>query len=378
MKGQLSKQISIAKHIIDGSISIDSVKEFQGMLQIFPNDPALHRAYADLLVRKHLYEAAAQAYHQAAGIFAAAGLLLQAVACQVLKWQIKPPGDAETQKFWNRLHRSKYHEIPTNAFLAGLSYTELATVMNAMELIRLPKGYTVNKIGDEENALYFIVAGNIKATTYEPLKKTDFENRKSTVYLSENDFFGHIYPLNESKLSQSYTESVSQTELARISRDKLRQICRRHTPIELGIIDLFKARSNKEDTEALRAVRKADRHKLPVKMNLKIWPGTAGYYGLILDGLSRDISVDGMCIVLDAKYANVPTIYKNIKNAKIEISMPSGAMTLNVLGSIVWSNEVYQDEQRSVALGIRFEEMSPQMSGLLVVFANVLNRTRYS
>ena len=111
-------------------------------------------------------------------------------------------------------------------------------------------------------------------------------------------------------------------------------------------------------------------------MNLKIWPGTAGYYGLLLDGLSRDISVDGMCIVLDAKYANVPTIYKNIKNAKIEISMPSEAMTLNVLGSIVWSNEVYQDEQRTMALGIRFEEMSPQMSGLLVVFANVLNQTR--
>ena len=113
-------------------------------------------------------------------------------------------------------------------------------------------------------------------------------------------------------------------------------------------------------------------------MNLKIWPGTAGYYGLLLDGLSRDISVDGMCIVLDAKYANVPAIYKNIKNAKIEISMPSEAMTLNVLGSIVWSNEVYQDEQRTMALGIRFEEMSPQMSGLLVVFASTLNQTSYS
>jgi hypothetical protein len=50
-------------------------------------------------------------------------------------------------------------------------------------------------------------------------------------------------------------------------------------------------------------------------------------------------------------------------------------MTLNVLGSIVWSNEVYQDEQRTMALGIRFEEMSPQMSGLLVVFANTLNQT---
>jgi hypothetical protein len=374
MNGQLSKQISIAKHIIDGSITIDSVKEFQGMLQIFPNDPALHRAYADLLARKQLYEAAVQSYRQAAELFAVAGLLLQAVVCQVLKWQIQPPTDAETQKFWDILHKSKYHEIPTNAFLACLPHTELVTVINAMELMRLPTGKTVNKIGDEENALYFIVAGNIKATTYEPLKKTDFDHRKSTVYLSENDFFGHIYPLNESKLSHSYTESISQTELARISRDKLIQMCQRHTRVELGIIDLFKARSNKEDMEALRAVRKTDRHKLPVKMNLKIWPGTAGYYGLLLDGLSRDISVDGMCIVLDAKYANVPAIYKNIKNAKIEISMPSEAMTVNVLGSIVWSNEVYHEEKRTVALGIRFEEMSPQMSGLLVVFANVLNQ----
>ena len=50
MKGQLSRQISIARHIADGSIIIDSVREFQRMLQIFPNDPALHRAYADLLV----------------------------------------------------------------------------------------------------------------------------------------------------------------------------------------------------------------------------------------------------------------------------------------------------------------------------------------
>ncbi|MEJ2219373.1 MAG: PilZ domain-containing protein [Desulfobacterales bacterium] len=141
---------------------------------------------------------------------------------------------------------------------------------------------------------------------------------------------------------------------------------------------MLKARSNIDDTETLRAVRKADRHKLPLKMNLKIWPGTAGYYGLILDGKSRDISVGGMCIVLDAKYANVPSIYKNIKNAKIEISMPSEAMTINVLGSIVWSNAVYQEKQRTVALGIRFEEMSPQMSGLLVVFANTLNQTGYS
>lgn len=378
MNGQLSKQISIAKHIIDGSIIIDSVQEFQGMLQIFPNDPALHRAYADLLTRKQLSEAAGQSYQQAAEHFAAAGLLLQAIACQALKWQICPPTNTDTLKIWETLHQSKYHEVPTNMFLASLSHTELLSVMNAMELMRFPAGQTINKIGDEEDALYFIVAGNIKATTYEPLKKTDFDHRKLTVYLSENDFFGNIYPLNESHQSQCYAETTSQTELARISREKLIRMCRKHARIELGLIDLFKARSNKEDLEVLRAVRKVERHKLPVKMNLKIWPGTAGHYGLILDGTSRDISVKGMCIVLDTKYANVPSIYKNIKNAKIEISMPSKAMSINVVGSIVWSNEVDYEEQRTMALGIRFEEMSPQMSGLLVVFANILNRTTQS
>ena len=142
--------------------------------------------------------------------------------------------------------------------------------MNAMELVRLPTGKTINKIGDEENALYFIVAGNIKATTYEPLEKNDLDHRKSSVYLAENDFFGYIYPLNETQLSHTYTETISQTELARISQDRFIQICRRHTPVELGIIDLLKARSNIDDTETLRAVRKADRHKLPLKMNLKI------------------------------------------------------------------------------------------------------------
>jgi len=378
MSGQLSKQISIAKHIIEGSITIDSVQEFQGMLQIFPNDPALHRAYADLLARKQLSEAAVKSYQQAVERFAAAGLLLPAIVCQILKWQISPPTEVDTLKIWETLHRCKYHEIPAHVFFARLSHTELLSVMNAIELMRLPAGTTIRKIGDEEDALYFVVAGNLKATTYEPLRKTDFDHRKLTVYLSENDFFGNIYPLNESNQSQCFTQTTSQTELARISREKLIRMCRKHPQIELGIIDLLKARSNQEDMETLRAVRKVDRHKLPVKMNLKIWPGTAGHYGLILDGKSRDISVDGMCIVLDAKYASVPSIYKNIKNAKIEISMPSGAMTINVVGSIVWSNEVYYDKQRTMALGIRFEEMSPQTSGLLVVFANMLNQARHS
>ena len=373
MKTQLSKQISIAKHIIDGTITIDSVDEFKGMLQIFPNDPALRRAYADLLARKKLPDRAAQSYQHAAILYADAGLLLQTIVCQFLKWRIQTPSPAETQTLWDTLHKSKYHEIPTNAFFASLSHTALLAVIDQFELIRLPAGKTISEIGNKENALYFIVAGNIKATTYEPLKKAGTSQPKSSIYLSENDFFGRIYPLTESQRSSSHTVTTGETELVRILQENLRQVCRRHPRIELAIINLFKVRSEKENLLSLQSVRKADRHRLPLKMNLKIWPGSAGHYGLILDGFCRDISVDGMCIVLDAKYANVSSIYKSIQNAKIEMSMPSEAVTIKVLGSIVWSKEVYDEQGRTIALGIRFEEMSPQMSGLLMVFANLLD-----
>ena len=373
MKTQLSKQISIANHIIDGTITIDSVDEFEGMLQIFPNDPALRRAYADLLARKSLPEAAAQAYRHAAAMYADAGLLLQAIVCQFLNWHIKKPSPAETQTLWDTLQKSKYHEIPTNAFFASLSHSALVSVIKQFELIRLPAGETISKIGHEDNALYFIVAGGIKATTYVPLKNANTSQPRSSIYLSENDFFGHIYPLNETQRAYCHTITTGQTELVRILQENMRQVCRRHPRVELAIIDLFKVRSEKEEMEASRSVRKSDRHRLPLKMNLKIWPGSAGHYGLILDGLCRDISVDGLCIVLEAKYANVSSIYKSIQKAKIEMSMPYEAVTIKVLGSIVWSKEVYDEQGRTVALGIRFEPMSPQMSGLLMVFANLLN-----
>ena len=373
MKTQLSKQISIAKHIIDGSITIDSVDEFKGMLKIFPNDPALRRAYSDLLVRKNLPEAAAIAYHQAAALYIDAGLLLPAIVCQFLKWQLKKPSAAETQNFWGTLQKSNYLEIPTNTFFANLSHAALVLFMKQIEIIRLPAGKTITKIGNPDDALYFIVGGGVKATTYELLEKIEFDRPKSSALLSDNDFFGHVYPLNRTRLSYNHTVTAGSTELVKIERENMHLICGRYPRIELALIDLLKVRSTKEDMGTLRSVRRAERHKLPLKMNLKIWPGTGGHYGLILDGLCRDISVNGMCIVLDAKYANVSSIYKSIENAKIEISFTSDAMTINVLGAIAWSREIYDEQQQTVALGIRFEEMSPQMSGLLLVFANLLN-----
>jgi len=53
MKSSLSSHISIAEQIIDGSISINSTEEFKSILKIFPNDPALQKAYSNLLLKKN-------------------------------------------------------------------------------------------------------------------------------------------------------------------------------------------------------------------------------------------------------------------------------------------------------------------------------------
>jgi hypothetical protein len=72
MTSTLNQSISIAKQIVDESITIDSISEFKSILRIFPNDPALHRVFADLLVRKNSLEEAIRSYGRG---FAAAEIL---------------------------------------------------------------------------------------------------------------------------------------------------------------------------------------------------------------------------------------------------------------------------------------------------------------
>ncbi|UCD82509.1 MAG: PilZ domain-containing protein, partial [Desulfobacterales bacterium] len=143
--------------------------------------------------------------------------------------------------------------------------------------------------------------------------------------------------------------------------------------IELGIIDLFKARSETGEEGLLRQVRLTGRHKLPIKIEMKIYPGDSEGHPIVVDGYTRDVSIGGMCIVLDAKYAHVPSMYQNIKHVHIQISMQGDAMTVSVSGKIVWSKEVSVETEKTVALGIQYMNLKPKLSGLLVVFADILH-----
>ena len=372
MKNKISKHISIARHIVDGSLTIDSVKEFKSILRIFPNDPALHRVYADLLTRKKTTRAAMASYRKAATLYIESGMMLQAIVCKFLEWRLEAPSRQNAQRFYQALNGGKYHETPLNIFLNNLSFSEFTALINQMKRVRLPAGKTIKKIGEQEKFLFFIAAGNLKATTLHPLVKGQKEPDKSETYLTENDFFGDIYPFDSDNLSQSYFETTTAVELIKISNSAFKRICKKFPNIELGIIDLLKARSDADGEAILRKVRQTGRRILPIKIDMEIYPGESGHQPIVLDGYSRDVSIGGMCIVIDAGYAHVPFMYKDIKNSRIQISMASEAMTISVSGKIVWSKDIEFEGRKSVALGIQYLNMSPKLSGLMVVFADIL------
>ncbi len=371
MKMNLSNHISVAEQIIDGSITINSIEEFKSILKIFPNDPALQKAYSNLLNKERRAEEAAHSYDKTTRLYIDAGKMLQAIDSKILQWKIKPPTPREAQVFYSTLQQGSYYETPLKAFFHRLSYQELVAFVSKMVRIELSSGKMIKKTGDPEDNLYFVVSGNLKETVFVPLRKGDDSlYRKRASFLAENQFFGEVYPLKEKNTSKSYIETATRAELVRITKSNLVKICEKYPNIEMALIDLYRVRKKGGNGDLQPGVRKLGRHHLPLKINLHIFTDANQNEPLIIDGYSRDVSIGGLCIVLEGKYKSISAIYKNIKSAKIEMSLPQEELVLKVAGDIVWSREFSWKKKKIVALGFRFKEMSPKFKGMFFMMAD--------
>ena len=371
MKTNLNSHISIAEQIIDGSITIKSIEEFKSILKIFPNDAALQKAYSNLLQQKNQPDAAVKSYDRAAQLFIEAGKILQAIDSKMLQWKIKPPTPQEAQLFYSIMRKGSYYESPLKTFFHRLTYQELVSFVSKLIRTELSPGKMIKKAGEEEKDLYFVVSGNLKETIFVPLRKgEDSLYRKRASFLSENQFFGDVYPFKEENRSKSYIEASTRVELVRITKSNLIKICEKHPNIEMGLIDLYKVRKQNGNDSVLEKVRKVGRHQLPLKINLHIFTNANQKEPLIIDGYSRDVSIGGLCVILDGKYRSISAISKNIKEAKIEMSLPEEELVLKVAGSIVWSREFSWKKKKIVALGFRFKDMSPKFKGMFFMMAD--------
>jgi hypothetical protein len=366
-------QLSIAERIADGSIEIESIREFRRLLKALPDHPDLHAVFSDLLARKNSREAAADFYGKAVGMYIEAGRMLPAIVYKALEWQIREPSSDGARRFFDDLRLGDFPESPVHRFLERLSLQELTDLMRIMERLHFDGGVRLRKIGDAEDALNFILRGTLRSTTHEAPAGNRGKSRKRSRMLAENDFFGDIYPFNTEKVSQAQVETVDRVQIIRLSRPHLNRLCRSQPRLELALIDLYNTRRMNEDDEFLRMVRRTDRRQLPIRMKLKIFPPSTAVRSMSGVGYSRDVSVGGACVVLDKRFMKTRLVRDQIKNARIEVSLPSEAMTMNVRGTIVWHRDVTLKGEKTIALGIQFDEMSPQLRGMLVAFADILS-----
>ena len=367
---------SIPEHIIDGSIVIDSIEAFSSILKQFPRHPALLKKYADLLFRQELLDMAAKSYGQAADLYVNSGRMLQAMLAKKQQWLIKPPSNKEIHLFLSALEQGTFRESPFKTLFDKLSAKEMLSIISGFVRVRLFAGKTVQKAGDRETDLFFVVSGTLKDSIYPSLDTKEKGHRKRNITLSADDFFGEIYPFKNDQICKSDITTATQVELVKISRQKLMKLCREFPNIELALIDLFKIRSGSKESSPASTVRKAERYQLPIKMNLELAPRGSFKSPLVVDGYSSDISIGGICVVLNGKSDHIGHLLSSLPetadSSKIRVSFPGETMELKVWGNIKWRHEIHFNGRKTLALGIRFQEDSPKLRGMLFMFANSL------
>lgn len=355
---RIDKQNIMVSRIIDGSVTIDSVAEFENLLKAFPNDPRLHRIFADLLKREKSFDAAVGQYQTAAKLFIESGLTLQAILSKLLEWRIVKPPNQEAQAFYSSLRELRSTDTAVNCLFIAMTYLEMIAVMNELTLQQFPAGSMVKRFGDEENTLYFVVSGTLEETVYHRLEKDGSAQKKLTKNLVEDDFFGDIYPFEEEKISQSDMETITRVELAKISKAKLMAVCKKYPDLKLLVNGLYETCFASDKEEFSRTVRKTVRHRLPTQVKLKIFQDEPGKAPLDLSGFAENISLDGACIVLGAKYETGHVNTLAGKNVNIQIALPIASDRLSILGIIVWAKEVLLEGKTTTEMGIKFKDMA--------------------
>jgi CRP-like cAMP-binding protein len=371
---QLSLDKDTIEHIANGSIVINSIELMLDILNKFPSEPDLVRIYADMLLKDKMHAAAAKAYNRATSLYLKNGKMLPAIVAKISQWHIEMLSDQNVKSFFSELSNNNNKELPIGRFFSKLSIDELKALCFLFETIRLPAGEVVKEIGDTEDHLFFIVSGQLKDSIYLTLQNQRKVFRKPTLILSENDYFGDIYPFNKEQRSQSYIETLKPVELVRIPKEKLMRICRKYPNIELGIIDLLKIRSQSIEGEPSFKLRRAPRYELKLKLNVDIFPKNSVKKTITLEGFSKDISIGGMAIILDLNnikdLVDISSLRSSLNEAKICIGIPAEMLSWMVSGRIVWSRKIVHEGAKTVAIGMQFSKMSPRVQGLLFSFIN--------
>jgi CRP-like cAMP-binding protein len=365
---QHAKQDSVLQRIAKGDLSLESRKEFKDLLALFPDKADLKRAYADFLYSKNETKIAYRNYLSAADLYIREGKTIQAIVSKILAWRIVKPTHQEGREFHAALQASLTGEMPLHHFFAGMPYAAFIAVMLKLSRLKLSAEKEVVKAGRKNNALYFIVCGELKETLDSPDASGQPAPKGAFRRLSDNDIFGEVLPLAENNVCQRNVTTLTPAEVVKISKQGLMAVSRKYPLIENFLKKAYRGSSGSSQDRSWLSVRRSDRHATPVRIDLTLASASVPEHMLNLEAMSRDISIGGVCIDLGHTQKDLTAEDLAGANVGLSIHLPNVNQSLAVNGIIVWAKKVKKDTGSGIVAGIQFEPLSHETRDLLNVY----------
>ena len=362
-------QYSIMQRILDGTLTIESIKEFKEILDIYPNDPVLQRRYADLLLEKSQLDQAISAFNRAGELFINQGMNLQAIVAKILQWSIQKPTHQQGRKFHDLLRAEGAQHTPLQQFWASMSYAELVTIMLRLVRVRLMTGEKIACIDDPANEIYFVVSGTL-AETWSPDCQVEASKAgidTEPILLGANDIFGNIFPLQDPTVSYTDIVAVTDVELVKIAKPVLWEACQAHPHIEHLLREIYKPDNVNKCDRAWQTVRRTIRYGLPTKVEITRRKTQQGDPGWVHTGIAVDLSLGGLCVDLGP---NATEFKGNLKGRTVELSLDllNEVAILDLTGKIVWHRNQTTKEHDSTLIGIRLDPLNKTDRELLTEY----------
>ena len=365
-------QYSVLQRVLDGTLAISSIEEFNEILDIYPKDPLLHRKYADFLVEKGKKKDGSNAYDQAARLFIDHQMNLQAIVAKILQWSLQKPSHEKGRSFHALLHADGGRQTPLQRFWARMSYAELVTVMLRLVRVRIPAGETISRIGDAVNEIYFIVSGTLAETPdMDRNQASDARNETPEPFLiGANDIFGDIFPLDQLTTAATDIKAITDVEMVKIAKPVLREICKKHPRIESYLKDVHKPVKRDHRDRTWQTVRRAMRFGLPTKVEIVLPALNPGQQSWRHTGISMDLSMAGMCIDL----GETPPLIKGEtlkgRTVQLYLDLLNEVADLDISGKIIWHHEQSTEKGPVALIGIRFNPLNAVDRELLAEYCS--------
>jgi len=368
-------QYSIMQRVLDGTLAVDSIEEFNEILEIYPNDALLHRKYADLLLEKSHLDAAEKAFDMAAQLFIARGMNLQAIVAKILQWSIEKPSHDQGLKFHKLLNEEGSQHTPLQRFWANMSYPELVTIMLRLVRMRLSAGDKISCVDDPANEIFFVVSGTLAETLSADCQ---FEASKTGVdiepkLIGPNDIFGNIFPLDKPTASYTDIVAVTDVELVKIAKPVLSDACEKYPRIKRLLQDIYKPENVEKCDRAWQTVRRSIRFGLPTKVEIIIQAeGPLGNTQRTQrhTGIAVDLSLGGMCVDLGPASALDGRAVRRGQSVRSILDLLNEVAVLDLSGKIVWKREQAIDKDISMLIGIRFDPLNITDRELLIEYCS--------